>query len=69
MLEIFMTQTGLGPDELRARAADPHLLAGVLDFLLQSDSNVTQFADSAELKPEAVMAARRALPGGRDDAE
>ena len=64
-----MTQTGLDLSELKARVADPLLLAGVLDFVLQSDSIVTQFADSAELKPEAVMAARRSLPGGRDDAE
>jgi hypothetical protein len=59
----FLDVTGLGPDELRARAADPALLAAVLDHLLTDESALLVFAASAGVAPEAVAPARDVLRG------
>lgn len=64
LLGGFMAQAGLSPDDLRQRAADPDLLAAVLDFLLADDGLVIGFAASLNIRPETVLAARQALPGG-----
>lgn len=55
---------GATPDSLRSRAGDPDFLAGVMDFLLSSDDLVRGFAAEAGRAPEAILRARRALPGG-----
>lgn len=60
--------TGLSPQELRASAADPSLLAGILDYLLSHEPLLLEFAESADLQPEDVVGARRNLPGGFDAA-
>ena len=59
----FMAMSGLAPDDLRAQAADPHFLSGVLDFMLQDESLVVGFAAGAGMKPDAVMRARQAFGG------
>lgn len=59
----FMAATGLAPDDLRAGIGDPAFLAGVLDYLLTDDALVVAFAEDNALEPEAVMTARRRLPG------
>ncbi|MEI4470021.1 DUF3572 domain-containing protein [Frigidibacter sp. MR17.24] len=63
-LRDFMVATGSGPDEIRARAADPEFLAAVLDFLMQEDGWVLGFAADHGLRPEQVAQARARLPGG-----
>ena len=62
----FLAMTGLGPAELRMRAADPELLGGVLDHFLGDERLLLAFADSGAIPPEEVARARRALPGARD---
>ena len=57
----FMAMSGLAPDDLRAQAADPQFLSGVLDFMLQDESLVVGFAAGAGMKPDAVMRARQAF--------
>lgn len=59
----FLLATGLTPQDVRDRAADPLFLAGVLDHLLTDDAMTAAFAEAYALAPEAVMAARRRLPG------
>jgi len=59
----FLTLCGLQIEDLRARAAEPELLAGVLDFLLADEALLAEFATGENLDPRAVRAARRALPG------
>lgn len=59
----FMGLAGLSVDELRARAGEPEFLGGVLDFVLENESLLVEFAESAGLKPEAVLRLRRQLPG------
>lgn len=64
LLPAFMGASGLSPGDLQARAAEGEVLASVLDFLLMEDAWVLGFAAAAGARPEAVAAARRALPGG-----
>lgn len=62
---LFLSSSGIAPDELRQRATDPHFLGAVLDFLLQDDAWVIGFAQMVGLAPQDVQVARAALPGGQ----
>jgi hypothetical protein len=67
----FLTLTGIGPGEIRAAAASPGFLAGVLDHLASEDALVIAFAAETGIEPGAIERARRALAGERwqrDDA-
>lgn len=64
LLPAYLGASGVDPATLSRRAADPELLAGVLDFLLGEDAWVIGFAAVAGIRPEEVARARRALPGG-----
>jgi hypothetical protein len=60
----FLAAGGLAAGDVNARAAEPVFLAAVLDFLLESDARIADFAGAAGLDPAIPGAARRALPGG-----
>jgi hypothetical protein len=64
-LARFLALTGIGPDRIRAAAATPGFLAGVLDHVASEDARVTAFAAEAGVKPEEVEKARRALAGAQ----
>ena len=66
-LGVFLAETGIGPETLRSAAADPHFLAGVLDFVLRDDTTVKEFAAASELDPATIAAAREVLD--QDSAE
>ena len=57
LLEI----TGLDPAELRARAADPVVLAAVVEFLCQHEPSLIEVADALDVKPERLAAAAQVL--------
>ena len=57
----FLDLTGIGTDELRARAAEPALLAALLRFLEAHEPDLVAVAEALDMKPEALVAARRAL--------
>ena len=59
----FLHQSGLELDDLKLRAGDAEVLAGVLDFLLGEDALLTAFAGDEGVDAKFVHAARRALPG------
>lgn len=59
----FLNVSGLTPEALRASASDPAFLAGVMDYVLADQSLLLAFAESAEIPPDRVAAARRQLPG------
>lgn len=60
----FLALTGIGPDEVRSTASEPHFLAGVLDHIASDERLLLAFAAEAQIKPEAVMRAATALGGG-----
>lgn len=53
--------TGLSPQDLRARAADPQVLAAVLGFLEAHEPDLIACADATGTTPAALVAARHAL--------
>lgn len=60
-LGLFLSETGLGPETLRAAAGNPEFLASVLDFVLRDDATVTAFSGVSDLHPTTIAAARQAL--------
>src|SRR5215831_5611211 len=66
-LARFLALTGIGPDRIRAAAASPGFLAGVLDHVASEDALVTAFAAEAGVAPGEIEKARRILDG-RDQA-
>lgn len=66
LLGDFLSLSGLAPDELRARMAEPEFLGGILDFLLADEARLLAFCEAEEIRPQLPAAARRALPGGEE---
>jgi len=65
----FLTATGIGPQQIRAAAASPGFLAGVLDHVASEDALVTAFAAEAGVEPAQIERARAALAGSRWERE
>jgi hypothetical protein len=59
--ERLLGLTGLDPDDLRARAADPAVLAAVLAFLEAHEPDLVACADALEVTPDMLVAAHREL--------
>jgi hypothetical protein len=57
----FLDLTGIGTDELRARAGEPALLAAVIRFLEAHEPDLLAVAEAVGVKPEALVGARREL--------
>ena len=64
LLPIFLGSSGLTPQDLMRRAAEPEVLASILDFILMDDAWVVGFCDAEKLSYDTPMRARAALPGG-----
>lgn len=64
LLGGFLAATGLRPQDLRARAGDPDLLAAVLDHLMAEEPRAAAFCAAEGLAPEELQRARARLPGG-----
>lgn len=65
-LNGFLNATGAAPADLGKAARDPHFLAALVDYILQSDERVLACAAGLDLPPTALGDARMGLPGGRD---
>ncbi len=61
LLSRFLALTGIAPESLRAAAAQPGFLGGVLAFVAGHENTLTDFAAAAGKTPETVAAAHRAL--------
>ena len=61
----FIDLTGIGTQELRVRAADPRLLAGLLRFLEAHEPDLLAVAGELGVKPELLVEARRDLEEGK----
>ena len=57
----LLDTTGLDPEDLRARAAEPAVLSAVLGFLENYEPDLLACADGIGARPEAIVAARQAL--------
>ena len=57
----FLDLTGIGTDELRARAGQAGLLAALIGFLEAHEPDLLAVSEQIGVKPEALVAARRAL--------
>jgi len=57
----FLGLTGLTPETLRARVSEPSLLAATLGFLEAHEPDLLACAAALEVKPAALVAARRRL--------
>ena len=64
ILPLFMGATGVGADDLRARAAEPEFLASVMDFLLMDDAWVVKGAEATGIPAQDFAMIRAGLPGG-----
>ncbi|HVV61110.1 MAG TPA: DUF3572 domain-containing protein [Pseudolabrys sp.] len=60
----FLAITGIGPDQIRAAAREPHFLAGVLDHVAADERLLTDFAAEAGIDPAEIGKAQAALGGG-----
>jgi hypothetical protein len=67
VLAEFLTMSGLEIEDLRARAADPELLAAFLDFVLAGDRMLEVMCAEAKFDVADLHEARRALPGRPPD--
>jgi hypothetical protein len=57
----FLALSGIGPTMLRAAAAEPAFLAGVLDFFLSDERLLVSYAEQAGIPATQIAHARRAL--------
>jgi hypothetical protein len=62
-LGAFLSVTGIGPDEIRAAAAEPGFLAGVLSYLASDERLAAGFAAETSCKPADIFRAHVALGG------
>ncbi|NYD89400.1 DUF3572 domain-containing protein [Sphingomonas melonis] len=53
--------TGLFPDDLRARAAEPAVLGAVIEYLESYEPDLVACARALGVPPEALVGARQAL--------
>jgi len=60
----FLAITGIGPDQIRAAAREPHFLAGVLEHIASDERLLTDFAAEADIDPTEVGKTQAALGGG-----
>jgi hypothetical protein len=57
----FLAASGIGPDSIRSAAREPHFLAGVLDYLVDDESLLLDFAAANAIDPAEVVRAREHL--------
>ncbi len=63
----FLALSGVDAGDIRGRMADPVFLGGVLDYFLQYEPDLIEFAQWAEVDPMLPMKLRHLLPGGVEE--
>jgi hypothetical protein len=61
LADRFLSLSGIEPPELRQRAADADVLAALLRFLEAHEPDLLVVAAEIGVKPDSLVAARRAL--------
>ena len=54
-LDRFLTATGLSPATLRAAAGEPGFFRQILDFLMQNESDLVEFAANSGMDPARIV--------------
>jgi hypothetical protein len=62
-LSRFLALTGIAPDAIRAAAAEPGFLGGVLAYIAGNERTLLAFAAHAGIAPDEVEKARLVLAG------
>jgi hypothetical protein len=62
-LSRFLALTGITPDAIRAAAAEPGFLGGVLGYIAGNERTLLAFAAQSGIAPEEVENARTVLMG------
>jgi len=62
-LDRLVAESGVDPQSLRERAAEPVVLVAVLDFLLANEALLIEFCDGGSGDVRAVHIARHVLGG------
>jgi hypothetical protein len=57
----FLEVSGIGTDELRRRAGEPALLAGLLAFLEAHEPDLLSVSEQIQVSPDQLVRAREAL--------
>jgi Protein of unknown function (DUF3572) len=66
-LERFLALSGLALNDLKQGAANPEFQGFVLDYALQDETLILDFAATSGNKPETIQRARLSLPGATYD--
>ena len=62
-LSRFLALTGIAPDAIRAAAAEPGFLGGVLGYIAGNERTLLAFAAQSGIAPEEVEKARTVIAG------
>jgi hypothetical protein len=63
----FLSETGVGPHELKDQLQEPTFLGGVLDFFLSRSELLSRFAQDSNLKPQDILRVRLHFPGAQQE--
>lgn len=61
VLARFLTETGMGPAEMRTMVREKSFMAGVLDFFMADEPLLLNLAEHLDMDPEFIVRARLVL--------
>ncbi|MDF3607475.1 DUF3572 domain-containing protein [Paracoccus sp. DMF-8] len=63
LVQAMLDQAGADPQAIREMAKRPEFAVFVLDFLMENDQRVMDFAQAQGIRPERIQMARAVLGG------
>lgn len=66
-LERFSALSGIGLFEMQNGSQDLVFLGFMLDYALQDEALILEFAQNHQISPQTLVNARRSFPGANDD--
>jgi Protein of unknown function (DUF3572) len=63
----FLSLSGIDHTQLREQLGDASFLGFILDFALQDEAQLLEFAANRNMAPETILMARSKLPGANLD--